>query len=106
MNPHRRSSSSHLVMVLSGLLLAGILVFFALVQPPPSHAMDVHRVPRVPPSMLSLPAAAPVANVYKLIGWNDLGMHWMNENFANLAVLPPFNTLWSQLVLQGVTPQV
>ena len=84
-------------MVLSGLLLAGILVFSALVQPSPSQAMEVIRVRRVPPRVVSLSAAAPAANVYKLIGWNDLGMHWMNENFANLAVLPPFNTL-----LQGL----
>jgi hypothetical protein len=29
---------------------------------------------------------------YVLLGWNDLGMHCMNESFANLAVLPPFNS--------------
>ncbi len=50
--------------------------------------------------------AAPLAGVYKLIGWNDLGMHCMNENFSNMAVLPPYNTVWAQLVLQGATPRV
>lgn len=44
--------------------------------------------------------------IYKIIGWNDLGMHCMNESFANLAVLPPYNTLWAQVVRQGPQPQV
>lgn len=43
---------------------------------------------------------------YVVIGWNDLGMHCMNESFANLAVLPPFNTLWSQVIHRGAPPQI
>ncbi len=49
---------------------------------------------------------APGTGVYKLIGWNDLGMHCMNESFANLAVLPPYNTLWAQLIRQGPQPEI
>lgn len=44
--------------------------------------------------------------IYKIIGWNDLGMHCMNESFANLAVLPPYNTLWAQVVRQGPQPEI
>lgn len=44
--------------------------------------------------------------IYKLIGWNDLGMHCMNESFADIAVLPPYNTLVAQVVRQGTEPQV
>ena len=54
-------------------------------------------------------AAQPLGSTgreYKIIGWNDLGMHCMNESFANLAVLPPYNTLWAQVVRQGPTPQI
>ena len=51
-------------------------------------------------------AAAPAAGVYKLIGWNDLGMHCMGPNYANMSILPPYNTLWAQLILQGPTPQI
>jgi hypothetical protein len=47
-----------------------------------------------------------LAGVYKVIGWNDLGMHCMNENFSNLAVLPPFNTMWAQVIEQGNPPRV
>jgi hypothetical protein len=52
------------------------------------------------------PAPASQAGVYKVISWNDLGMHCMNESFANLAVLPPYNTLWAQVILQGEQPQI
>ena len=44
------------------------------------------------------PDSAPQADTYKIVGWNDLGMHCMNESFANLAVLPPYNTLWAQVI--------
>ncbi len=48
----------------------------------------------------------PAASSLKLIGWNDLGMHCLNQSFANLAVLPPFNTLWAQLIRPGPKPQI
>jgi hypothetical protein len=54
----------------------------------------------------SNPGGTTPTGEYKLIGWNDLGMHCMNESFANLAVLPPYNTLWAQLIRQGPVPQV
>lgn len=44
-----------------------------------------------------------------VIGWNDLGMHCMNRNFENLAVLPPFNTVWAQVIrrgMEGVLPEL
>jgi hypothetical protein len=46
------------------------------------------------------------ANTYKILAWNDLGMHCYNRDFADLAVLPPYNTLWVQVVLMGNPPQV
>ncbi len=36
-----------------------------------------------------------------VIGWNDLGMHCMNASFQHLAVLPPFNTIWAQVIYRG-----
>ncbi len=50
--------------------------------------------------------AAQNALQYVLIGWNDLGMHCMNQWFKNLAVLPPFNTLWAQVIVRADPPQV
>lgn len=54
---------------------------------------------------LALPSSAADV-VYKLIGWNDLGMHCMGPNYSNFSILPPFNTVHAQLVLQGDKPQL
>jgi len=35
---------------------------------------------------------------YVLIGWNDLGMHCMDDSYAVFCILPPFNNLNAQLV--------
>ncbi len=32
---------------------------------------------------------------------NDLGMHCMNKDHANMSILPPFNTLNAQVILRG-----
>jgi hypothetical protein len=50
--------------------------------------------------------SAPRADRYVLLGWNDLGMHCYNRDFTNLAVLPPYNTLWAQVVKVGEPPQI
>ncbi len=42
---------------------------------------------------------------YILLAWNDLGMHCYNRDFQDLAVLPPYNTLWAQLIKTGDPPQ-
>ncbi|MCB9135319.1 MAG: cytochrome c3 family protein [Anaerolineales bacterium] len=41
-----------------------------------------------------------------ILTWNDLGMHCYNRDFQDLAVLPPFNTLWVQVVRNGDPPEV
>ncbi len=41
-----------------------------------------------------------------VVSWNDLGMHCYNRDFNDLAVLPPANTLWAQVVKVGNPPQV
>jgi hypothetical protein len=43
---------------------------------------------------------------YVVLGWNDLGMHCYNKDFKDLAVLPPFNNLWAQVVQVGDPPVV
>lgn len=43
---------------------------------------------------------------YKILAWNDLGMHCYNRDFADMAVLPPYNTLWVQVVKSGDPPEV
>ena len=43
---------------------------------------------------------------YVVLAWNDLGMHCYNANFDELAVLPPYNTLWAQVIRVGDPPQI
>lgn len=69
-------------------------------------AATATATPRITTPTPTSTAVTPVTGEYKLIGWNDLGMHCMNESFANLAVLPPYNTLWAQLIRQGPAPQI
>jgi hypothetical protein len=50
--------------------------------------------------------SAPDADEYIVLAWNDLGMHCYNRDFKDLAVLPPFNTLWAQVIKVGDPPEV
>jgi hypothetical protein len=49
------------------------------------------------------------AQTHLVIGWNDLGMHCSNQDFATFVVLPPFNNVHAQVVKIGdavTLPQV
>jgi hypothetical protein len=55
------------------------------------------------------PTATAAAGDYVLLGWNDLGMHCMNQYHAKFSVLPPYNNQYAQLIKRGsagVKPQV
>jgi len=51
-------------------------------------------------------SAAAASSGYIVLGWNDLGMHCYNRDFRDLAVLPPFNNLWAQVIKIGDPPQI
>lgn len=36
-----------------------------------------------------------------LLGWNNLGMHCMDSSYAEFSILPPYNTLEAQLIVNG-----
>jgi hypothetical protein len=38
---------------------------------------------------------------YVVLAWNDLGMHCYNNDFKDIAILPPYNNLWAQVIMQG-----
>ncbi len=57
-------------------------------------------------SLSHAPLAQLPASQYAVLAWNDLGMHCYNRDFKDLAVLPPFNTLWAQVIEIGDPPQV
>ena len=48
--------------------------------------------------------ASAAGGTYVVLGWNDLGMHCYNKDFRDMAVLPPYNTLWVQVVKKGNPP--
>jgi hypothetical protein len=56
---------------------------------------DVNRVP--------IPATRQKAVV---LAWNDLGMHCLNPTYDKDVILPPYNTLWAQVVMRGNPPRV
>lgn len=42
-----------------------------------------------------------------VLGYNELGMHCMNEDFSEMAILPPFNTLRAQIIdRSGEEPKI
>jgi hypothetical protein len=53
-----------------------------------------------------LPVVFKLSRQYVLIGWNNLGMHCYDLNYADMAVLPPYNTIWAQVIQRGNPPIV
>jgi hypothetical protein len=43
---------------------------------------------------------------YVAFAWNDLGMHCLNPTYDKAVLLPPYNTLWVQVVKRGDPPQI
>ncbi len=48
----------------------------------------------------SMPPTSPLQDPTEVVvfGYNDLGMHCMNDDFSELLILPPFNNLHAQVV--------
>jgi hypothetical protein len=76
--------------VCASIVLIGGLSQAAAATPPPSNRV----------------AGVNAAGDYIVLSWNDLGMHCYNFDFQDLAVLPPYNTLWAQVIKVGNPPQV
>ena len=56
-----------------------------------------------PPTATSVVASGPA---YVVIAWNDLGMHCYNRDFQDIALLPPYNNLYAQVIKRGDPPQI
>jgi hypothetical protein len=51
--------------------------------------------------------AIPAANLtYVAFAWNDLGMHCLNPTYNSAVILPPYNTVWVQVVKRGNPPEI
>ena len=74
----------------------------------PSHPFRFSRLRRLALALLICAGAlapVPVAGLspapeagWRLVGWNDLGMHCLDADFATFAILPPYNTIHAQLI--------
>jgi hypothetical protein len=43
---------------------------------------------------------------YIVFAWNDLGMHCANPSYDTAVLLPPYNTIWAQVIKRGNPPQI
>lgn len=41
-----------------------------------------------------------------VLGYNDLGMHCMNQDFSEFMILPPYNVMHAQVIRRGDDPQI
>jgi len=65
--------------------------------PDPSPSPDPDPTPTPNPS--------PVSGNVQVFGFNDLGMHCMDEDYSVFSVLPPFNVLHAQVIQKGSRSQ-
>jgi hypothetical protein len=43
---------------------------------------------------------------YEVLAWNDLGMHCYDADFSVFSILPPYDTLWAQVIAKGSPPRL
>ncbi len=83
-------------MMLTALTIVGLtIVIVSSIAPAPQGA-----------TAFAPPGKVNTDRQYVVLSWNDLGMHCYNRDFDDLAVLPPANTLWAQVIKVGNPPQV
>lgn len=41
-----------------------------------------------------------------VLAWNDLGMHCLNPTYDQAVILPPYNTVWAQVIRKGNPPSI
>ena len=98
-SPHRSSTPMRYA---SALLIAVLLLGFGLA------AAGATPLAQPPGGQESIPPTPP-QDTYRVIGWNDLGMHCLDDTYNTFSILPPYNNLWAQVVREpagGGEPQV
>lgn len=55
---------------------------------------------------VSLAPKGPPVNDLVVLGYNDLGMHCMNEDFSEICILPPYNTLRAEVISRSEEPMI
>lgn len=80
-----------------GPIVAGLILLLAVVFGLVPAGEAAGKAPPVDPGQ---------GDNYVVIGWNDLGMHCINPTFKDLAILPPYNNLWVQVIRRGDPPSI
>ena len=60
----------------------------------------------VNPVVIPPASGTPSGSQYVVFAWNDLGMHCLNPSYDTAVILPPYNTVWAQVVQRGNPPQI
>jgi hypothetical protein len=92
--------------VLAGLVLVMVVMSLAVPQFARADGGTTTFIPLVVQNGTAVVGGGPRLGQYIVIGWNDLGMHCYNRDFSDLAVLPPYNTLWAQVIQRGNPPKI
>lgn len=56
-----------------------------------------------PEKNVNIPA---IGSQYVVFAWNNLGMHCLNPTYDEAVILPPYNTVWVQIVKRGDPPEI
>jgi hypothetical protein len=72
-----------------------------------------HSTPGTPPvtnlspvNVGQIPRTQVTGANYVVFAWNDLGMHCANPTYDTTVLLPPYNTIWAQVIQRGNPPQI
>ncbi|QEH31866.1 hypothetical protein OJF2_03330 [Aquisphaera giovannonii] len=64
------------------------------------------RKPKKKPKRSATQTSSVVTTPWVVLGYNDLGMHCMNQDFSEICILPPYNNLHAQVIRRGPEPQI
>lgn len=71
-----------------------------------SGSMDNAQMLFSSASSVSEPVSPLPKGEYIVLAWNDLGMHCLNPTYDKAVILPPYNTVWAQVIRKGAPPEV
>jgi hypothetical protein len=92
LRPGRAATPGHALLL--GLALAiGIALAFGAGSCSTEPEVDGHGIPAA-------------SSNYIVLAWNDLGMHCLNPTYDEAVLLPPYNTVWAQVIRRGNPPQI
>jgi hypothetical protein len=101
-----RSTWIRRTILLLGVALVGIISMNANLPPVDAQGASQPVVLSPVGFMPVIFSNVTVRSAYVVLGWNDLGMHCYNRNFQDIAVLPPYNNLWAQVIRRGNPPVI